>query len=304
MYGPCPLRTSTSPTFGQVWLYRRPRSLSRYSPLANWKKKGPARVGSKDREGDAPPRPLQRRTTNWRAAPRKEAVADRYQRVVDLNRCTPLPWPKQAEKTCCKLLNCRGVAQPGSAPALGAGGRVFESRRPDHKINNLQRRRPRRVAVCDTVCDTTPLQQGCIPRRTAPARSRRQQSPSALHSVIQSYGATTRLHGRSSCSSCPPVCTICSKNGLPPEESVTRLGLPRHYQLQMTEHIRQSEIDRLSANDLNTTEWARVRRHLFECDTCLSRLLDREGPLPTHFTFGQSGSVPVQSSAPIRAYVY
>jgi hypothetical protein len=26
---------------------------------------------------------------------------------------------------------CRGVAQPGSAPALGAGGRVFESRRPD-----------------------------------------------------------------------------------------------------------------------------------------------------------------------------
>ena len=27
--------------------------------------------------------------------------------------------------------NCRGVAQPGSAPALGAGGRVFESHRPD-----------------------------------------------------------------------------------------------------------------------------------------------------------------------------
>ena len=26
----------------------------------------------------------------------------------------------------------RGVAQPGSAPALGAGGREFESRRPDH----------------------------------------------------------------------------------------------------------------------------------------------------------------------------
>ncbi len=25
----------------------------------------------------------------------------------------------------------RGVAQPGSAPALGAGGRVFESHRPD-----------------------------------------------------------------------------------------------------------------------------------------------------------------------------
>jgi hypothetical protein len=26
----------------------------------------------------------------------------------------------------------RGVAQPGSAPALGAGGRGFKSRRPDH----------------------------------------------------------------------------------------------------------------------------------------------------------------------------
>ena len=30
----------------------------------------------------------------------------------------------------------RGVAQPGSAPALGAGGRVFESLRPDHSVWN------------------------------------------------------------------------------------------------------------------------------------------------------------------------
>ena len=29
-------------------------------------------------------------------------------------------------------LHSRGVAQPGSAPALGAGGRWFESSRPDH----------------------------------------------------------------------------------------------------------------------------------------------------------------------------
>jgi hypothetical protein len=28
--------------------------------------------------------------------------------------------------------NCRGVAQPGSAPALGAGGPRFKSARPDH----------------------------------------------------------------------------------------------------------------------------------------------------------------------------
>ena len=30
----------------------------------------------------------------------------------------------------------RGVAQPGSAPAWGAGGRVFESHRPDHFFSN------------------------------------------------------------------------------------------------------------------------------------------------------------------------
>jgi hypothetical protein len=30
------------------------------------------------------------------------------------------------------LLPCRGVAQPGSAPALGAGGLEFKSPRPDH----------------------------------------------------------------------------------------------------------------------------------------------------------------------------
>jgi hypothetical protein len=31
-----------------------------------------------------------------------------------------------------KNLNHRGVAQPGSAPALGAGSRRFKSSRPDH----------------------------------------------------------------------------------------------------------------------------------------------------------------------------
>ena len=29
---------------------------------------------------------------------------------------------------------CRGVAQPGSAPALGAGGLRFKSGRPDHSL--------------------------------------------------------------------------------------------------------------------------------------------------------------------------
>src|ERR1700737_1571154 len=31
-------------------------------------------------------------------------------------------------------VSCRGVAQPGSAPALGAGGPEFKSRRPDHLL--------------------------------------------------------------------------------------------------------------------------------------------------------------------------
>jgi hypothetical protein len=35
------------------------------------------------------------------------------------------------------LKESRGVAQPGSASALGAEGREFESLRPDHRINNL-----------------------------------------------------------------------------------------------------------------------------------------------------------------------
>ena len=30
------------------------------------------------------------------------------------------------------MSDLRGVAQPGSAPAWGAGGREFKSRRPDH----------------------------------------------------------------------------------------------------------------------------------------------------------------------------
>ena len=28
---------------------------------------------------------------------------------------------------------CRGIAQPGSAPVLGTGGRKFESCYPDHR---------------------------------------------------------------------------------------------------------------------------------------------------------------------------
>ena len=34
-------------------------------------------------------------------------------------------------------MNERGVAQPGSAPVLGTGGRRFESCRPDKKLRSL-----------------------------------------------------------------------------------------------------------------------------------------------------------------------
>ena len=39
-----------------------------------------------------------------------------------------------------RRFTCRGVAQPGSAPALGAGGRAFESPRPDHIFSDLRAR--------------------------------------------------------------------------------------------------------------------------------------------------------------------
>jgi hypothetical protein len=35
------------------------------------------------------------------------------------------------------IIEYRGVAQPGSVPAWGAGGREFESRRPDQEIKAL-----------------------------------------------------------------------------------------------------------------------------------------------------------------------
>src|SRR5690242_494934 len=37
--------------------------------------------------------------------------------------------------------SCRGVAQPGSAPALGAGGLEFKSPRPDHFLRESPRLR-------------------------------------------------------------------------------------------------------------------------------------------------------------------
>src|SRR6476659_7037721 len=55
----------------------------------------------------------------------------------------PAPWSGRARTTTTIMRDgagCassrRGVAQPGSAPALGAGGRRFESGRPDHFLSS------------------------------------------------------------------------------------------------------------------------------------------------------------------------
>lgn len=66
----------------------------------------------------------------------------------------------------------------------------------------------------------------------------------------------------------------------------------------MTPHILDTDIQRLAHCDLSLTEWARVRRHLFECDACLRRLIDIEAPLA-------APAPPAQPRAAAgRAYVY
>jgi hypothetical protein len=77
--------------------------------------------------------------------------------------------------------------------------------------------------------------------------------------------------------------------------------LPR----RVTAHVLQGDIDRLALNDLSTTEWARVRRHLFECDACLHRLLAVEVPVATtDLTAAPIGAPPRQPRPRVRAYVY
>ena len=48
--------------------------------------------------------------------------------------------------------SCRGVAQSGSASALGAEGRGFKSLRPDHGISNLQHSYPHQKIHCSENC--------------------------------------------------------------------------------------------------------------------------------------------------------
>ncbi len=62
------------------------------------------------------------------------AGAERRQsrRPVGISTCPPIITGISISRA---LFNCRGVAQPGSAPRSGRGGRGFESRRPDQKAS-------------------------------------------------------------------------------------------------------------------------------------------------------------------------
>ena len=53
------------------------------------------------------------------------------------------------------LEDVRGMAQPGSAPALGAGSRGFKSLCPDHlfSMSYSEFLLSRVFVVCDSVCD-------------------------------------------------------------------------------------------------------------------------------------------------------
>ena len=73
-----------------------------------------------------------------------------------------------AQCACMDLLHfsfwvCRGVAQPGSAPAWGAGGRKFESSRPDHKTKKIKklRKKPDQFSRAFLLAFRRALSQDC-----------------------------------------------------------------------------------------------------------------------------------------------
>ena len=59
------------------------------------------------------------------------------------------------------LPSSRGVAQPGSASALGAEGRVFESRRPDQHRESALLRAPFRPPRIHTRVERIGLKSNC-----------------------------------------------------------------------------------------------------------------------------------------------
>src|SRR5713226_1150458 len=82
---------------------------------------------------------MSRRALSGRSADESRVLG---QRIGFWNRCGTVfaRKAKHANERAARIrskikgLQSRGVAQPGSAPALGAGGRWFESSRPDQQI--------------------------------------------------------------------------------------------------------------------------------------------------------------------------
>ena len=62
------------------------------------------------------------------------------------NRAQCLDAAVRRRHTLARVDRMRGVAQPGRASALGAEGREFESRRPDHAIDRIIIEPPARFA--------------------------------------------------------------------------------------------------------------------------------------------------------------
>ena len=73
------------------------------------------------------------------SARRTTSVPSPLGSAADSNPPEPSRRDLDARSACHDSRRARGVAQPGSAPALGAGGRGFESRRPDHRSCLLER---------------------------------------------------------------------------------------------------------------------------------------------------------------------
>jgi hypothetical protein len=107
------------------------------------------------------------------------------------------PFPCERSGSCARTLKylgsgARGVAQPGSASALGAEGRVFESRRPDQQNRPIGRiARPASEPVNCCLAGAGACACGC----SGAGRPRVNRSPSMLQPIQSqasrfAFGAT------------------------------------------------------------------------------------------------------------------
>src|ERR1035438_4750739 len=70
--------------------------------------------------------------------PRKELMRAKFSHQLGFNKKLGVVIRMERALESNWVESCRGVAQPGSAPALGAGGPRFKSARPDQSFLSLQ----------------------------------------------------------------------------------------------------------------------------------------------------------------------